>query len=83
MLFIPNLNEHDLQLGGFYSQQTSQTANQPTKQPAHETIHPEIPTSLGPGAGGPKAIGYFTYFRPRNQLPRPQAIKVEVVKLNI
>ena len=46
----------DLQLDGFYSQPTSQTANQPTKQPAKETIHPDIPTSLGPGAGGPKAI---------------------------
>ena len=47
----------DLQLDGFYSQPTSQTANQPTNKSTKETIHPDIPTSLGPGAGGPKAIG--------------------------
>ena len=60
MVFLTNLKDFRpptwwiLQLT---NQLKKQSTNQPSNQRAQEAIHPDIPTSLGPGAGGPKALG--------------------------
>ena len=56
MVFETSWPIFHLQLGGFYSQPTSQTANQPTNQPAKESIHPDIPSSQARGRVGRRQL---------------------------